>query len=282
VIQSEAEIIERMSSIAPRTLAQLGAVAAISTIAMLPLAWLAVKRLVPDRNIVFARWGFSHVAMAIGLFVLAQYAAFFVAPSERSLLGDLAISGSAFAIVGIAIAAWSIRLDPDGVRVLGLRSSGTLRAVAAGLIVFFIAMPGIVGLMPIWRWILQLAGHTPAMQDVAVRFAALSPGEQMIPIVLGVLVQPFLEELIFRSFLQPLLVQNFREVAGVALTSFVFAALHGPDVFLPIFALSCLLGAVMLRTQNLYAVWAIHALNNGLMFALLVARPDLVAGGAGT
>ena len=115
-----------------------------------------------------------------------------------------------------------------------------------------------------------------------MRFAALSPSEQVLPLVLGVAVQPLLEELVFRSFLQPLLVQNFREVLGVALTSFVFAALHGPDVFLPIFALSCLLGAIMLRTQNLYAVWAIHALNNGLQFAVLIARPDLLAQGAGS
>lgn len=280
--QTEAEIIERFSSIAPRTLAQAGAIAAISTVAILPVAWLAMKRLVPDRNIVFARWGFSHVAMAIGILFLVVYAAGALIGTGESLGGDLAVMGVGFGALGLAIVAWSIRLDPDGVRVLGFRKSGSLRAIAAALIVYFVAMPGILGLMPIWRWILELSGHTPAAQDVAVRFAALSPSEQLVPLVLGIAVQPLLEELVFRSFLQPLLVQNFREVAGVALTSFVFAALHGPDVFLPIFALSCLLGAVMLRTQNLYAVWAIHALNNGIQFALLVARPDLLGGGGGT
>ena len=94
MIQSEVELLERFRAIDRRTWAQVGAVAAVSTAAMLPVAWLAVKRLVPDRNIVFARWGFSHVAMAVGLLLLAQYAAYLVVPSERSLLGDLAISGS--------------------------------------------------------------------------------------------------------------------------------------------------------------------------------------------
>ncbi len=282
MIQTEAEIIERFSAIDRRTWAQVGAVAVVSTVALLPVAWLAVKRLVPDRNIVFARWGFSHVAMAILWIFLVATGAGALIGSGTSLLGDLSIMVLSFGVLGIAIVYWSIRLDPDGVRVLGLGKPGTFRAVVAGLLAYAVAMPGILGLMPIWRWMLELAGHTPATQEIAVRFAALSPSEQVLPLVLGVAVQPLLEELVFRSFLQPLLVQNFREVLGVALTSFVFAALHGPDVFLPIFALSCLLGAIMLRTQNLYAVWAIHALNNGLQFAVLIARPDLLAQGAGS
>jgi len=282
VIQTAAEYIESARSIDGRTWAQVGAVAAISTVALLPVAWLAVKRLVPDRNIVFARWGFSHVAMAIGLLFLVVYAAGALIGGGRSLTGDLAIMGSAFGALGLAIVAWSIRLDPDGVRVLGFRKSGSFRAIAAGLVAYLIAIPGILGLIPLWGWILELVGHTQVPQDIALRFAALSPAEQLLPLVLGVLIQPLLEELVFRSFLQPLLVQNFREVAGVALTSFVFAALHGPDLFLPIFALSCLLGAVMLRTQNLYAVWAMHALNNGIMFAVLVASPEFVGSGGGS
>jgi membrane protease YdiL (CAAX protease family) len=136
--------------------------------------------------------------------------------------------------------------------------------------------------MFVWTWILESAGHEPATQEVAQAFAALEPGQYAVPLLIGILIQPFLEELVFRAFLQPLLVQNFREVAGVGLTSLAFAALHGTEVFLPIFVLSCLLGAVMLRTQNLWAVWALHALNNGLMFGLIHLRPDLALGGGGT
>ena len=40
--------------------------------------------------------------------------------------------------------------------------------------------------------------------------------------------------------------------------------------FLPIFALSLVLGAVMLRTQRIFAAWAVHAAHNGLMVGMLV------------
>ena len=82
---------------------------------------------------------------------------------------------------------------------------------------------------------------------------------------------PLLEEVLFRGFLQPLLVQNFRDKGGIVLTSALFAVMHGTSAFLPIFGLSLILGAVMLRTQRLTAVWAIHALHNGLQVALLLS-----------
>jgi membrane protease YdiL (CAAX protease family) len=45
----------------------------------------------------------------------------------------------------------------------------------------------------------------------------------------------------------------------------VFAALHGTEGIVPIFALSLLLGAIMLRTQRLTAAWAVHAAYNALV-----------------
>jgi len=282
VIQSQSELLEKVARIEPATWAQVGAVAIVSTAALLPVAWLAVKRLVPGRNVVFARWGFSHVAMSILLFLAASLIASLIVKPGESLAGDLLLSVSAFGAVSAAIWAWSVRLDPDGVRVLGLRLEGAWRAVLAGLVAYVVALPGIAGVMPVWKWILSLFGHVAEPQEVAARFAALAPDERLLPMFLGIAVQPLLEEIVFRSFLQPLLVQNFREGLGVGLTSLCFAALHGVDALLPIFVLSCLLGAVMLRTQSLFAVWLLHALNNGIMFAVLISRPDLVVGGGGS
>jgi hypothetical protein len=91
---------------------------------------------------------------------------------------------------------------------------------------------------------------------------------------------PFVEELFFRGFLQPLLVQNFRDKGGVVLTAAIFGALHGASSFLPIFGLALVLGGVMLRTQRLMAAWAIHALHNGLQIGLILLFGDLVEGGA--
>lgn len=282
MIESQAELLQKVADVAPRTWAQVGAAAMLATAALLPVAWLAVKRLVPGRNVVFARWGFSHVVLAVLVFLASStLAALAVRPGE-SLDGDLLIMSAGFGAMCAAVCAWAVRLDPEGVRVLGLRARGAPRAILAALVAYVAALPGIAGVMPVWTWILGLFGHTAAPQDVAARFVTLAPDERALSLFLGIAVQPLLEEIAFRSFLQPLLVQNFREVMGVGLTSLCFAALHGPDALMPIFALSCLLGAVMLRTQSLLAVWVLHALNNGIMFAVLIARPDLVVGGGGT
>jgi len=93
-----------------------------------------------------------------------------------------------------------------------------------------------------------------------------------------VAVIPLFEEVMFRGFLQPLLVQNLGDRGGVALTSFVFALLHGASSILPIFGLSLVLGGIMLRTQRLAAPWAVHALHNGLMLVLLFLFPEVLLG----
>ncbi len=278
--QSAEELAARVAEIQPSALAQVGAVAVVSTLALLPVAWLGVKRLVPQRNVVFARWGFSHVGLAILLLVGGSYLASLVLPPDEGLMRALWISAAGMAAAVAGIVFWSVKLDPDGVKSLGLRAGGNARAIAAALLLYGAAMPGIFGLAQIWKWILGLFGHNPQVQEVAKRFAELPPDERLVPLVLGIAVVPLFEEILFRSFLQPLLVQNVREVAGVAITSAIFAALHGVDVFLPLFALSCVFGVIMLRTQRLAASWMIHALNNGLMFAVLIRFPELAGAGA--
>lgn len=279
---AQGEILERLQHLSPTTSGQVGAVAVVSTLALLPVAWIGVRRLVPERNVVFARWGFSHVALALVLMIAASLAATYVIEPQASLAGDLALSVIGFGAVSAAILAWAIRLDPEGVRVLGFRAAGAPRALLAAALAYAAAFPGIAGSIQLWTWLLSRFGHVAEPQDVAARFVALPTDGRVVPLVLGVLVQPLLEEIVFRSFLQPLFVQNFREVAGVGLTSVLFAALHGPDAFLPIFALSCVLGAVMLRTQSLWAVWFLHALNNGLQFALLTFHPEAAGAGGGS
>lgn len=271
-----------MEGVTSTAWAQVAIVAMLSTAALLPIAWLGVRRLVPGRNIVFARWGFSHVALALLILLAASLLVSVTGLAGDSLVLDLALSASTFGCVVAAIGYWAVKLDPDGLRVLGLRSTGIPRALAAASLAYIAAFPGLYGSMRLWHWLLEMFGHVAAPQEVAVRFASLPSDQLVLPLLIGIVVQPLFEEVIFRSFLQPLLVQNFREALGIGITSVVFAALHGPDVFLPIFLLSCLLGAVKLRTQSLYAVWFLHALNNGLTFYVLFSSPEIVGVGAGS
>jgi membrane protease YdiL (CAAX protease family) len=261
--------------------AQAGLVLALATLAALPLCWHAVRRIVPERNVVFVRWGFSHVLAAVALAIAAGLGAALVLPAPgTSLAGDLVLTLA----VQLAAVAWAafvaLRLEPSGLAALGLRAGGNLRAIAAGLLLYLVCLPGLAGVLLGWIWLLDWSGAGFEPQAVAEQFARLAPGERLVPVLLGTLALPLCEELVFRAFLQPLLVQNLREPAGVFATSLLFAALHGQSALLPILCLSLVLGAIMLRTQRLAAVFAVHALHNGLMFTLLYLAPELVGFGA--
>ena len=127
-------------------------------------------------------------------------------------------------------------------------------------------------MMLIWPWALTEVGVGYETQLIVQRFESLPRDQLWVAAVFGVVLLPLFEEVLFRVFLQPLLVQNFSEKGGVLLTSLAFAALHGTSAFLPIFGLSLLLGGVMLRTQRLTAVWLVHALHNGITTAALFSE----------
>jgi carbonic anhydrase/acetyltransferase-like protein (isoleucine patch superfamily)/membrane protease YdiL (CAAX protease family) len=260
--------------------AEQGAVLAATGLALAPVASALVRRIFPGRNVFFARWGFSHVALIVLL-------AFFLLAVGELLLGlgrdpeehvhPLRELGLTAAILGVccgAVAWLAIRKDPSGVRCLGLWPGRNLRGVAAGIAGYGMMLPGILGVGIAWPFLLARLGVAVEPQVVLQHVRLLDSSERPIAILLGVAVMPLFEEILFRAFLQPLLVQNLSEKLGVVLTSIVFAALHGTSAFLPIFALSLVLGGIMLRTQRLLASWSVHALHNGITFLILFAPRD--------
>ena len=257
------------------SLAETGAVLAASALALAPIAIVVVRRLFPGRNVFFARWGFSHVAIVLALAAVLLLAISLLDPRLARLdpptktIAELALHTAVLGACCAAVAVFAARLDPSGVRSLGLWPGRNLRAAAAGLAGYGIVLPGILGLGFLWPWILREIGADAPPDLLLERLRDLDAGERSIAILLAVLIAPLLEEILFRAFLQPLLVQNLSDRLGIVVTSFVFAALHGTAALVPIFALSLLLGAIMLRTQRLFAVWAVHATHNALVFLLL-------------
>ena len=120
---------------------------------------------------------------------------------------------------------------------------------------------------------LRAAGIEPEPQEIALQMLQLSGPALWGAAALAVLVMPLLEEILFRAFLQPLLVSALGVTGGVGATSVAFAALHGASAFLPIFTLSLVLGAVMLRTRRLSSAFCVHALHNGVTLLLLFLLP---------
>ena len=261
-----------------------------------PFAGEVLRRLPRRVPVFFARWGFSHVLVAalsaLGTTVLLGALTGALAGTPAGVEGaDPALQDGAAAAqpgilvqlyltmgilgAGVAYAAYTARrLHPEGIGALGLATGGNVRAIVAGALAYPLLLPGVLGVAALWPPIAEALGFEVGPQEVLSSIRGLEGAALVQAIVLAVVVGPFLEEALFRGFLQPLLVQNLRELGGIAVTSALFAALHGASAFAPLFALSMLLGYVQLRTQRLGAAWFVHGLHNGLTLAIVLLVPE--------
>lgn len=258
------------------------------------LLWPAravARRLAPAPEASRAGWGGVQVIGVFALALLATLALPFAWPlpeevTEIPPLEGLLRMGVLYLLSVPAIAAVVVAPGAGGAAGLGLRRRESLRAAVLGGVLYPLLLPGLLGVTVLWTAALErLTGEVQA-QRVLVGFLELRGSSLVLGLVLGILVLPFFEELVFRGFVQPVLVRAVGGPAGVAGTSLLFASMHGLVAGVPVFALSLLLGAVMLRTQRLAASWTVHALHNGTMLALLLSNPDgadrLVGGLLGT
>ena len=257
----------------------IGLVLAASALALAPLILLIARRIFPGRETALRSWGFADSGAVLVCSALALVFAtrlFPIAEGQNPLVPGLVRMACALG-VGCAAAGWiARRREPEGLRALGFPRGRQFEAASAGVTTYLLFLPGIVGLMLAWTWALRHIDPSAGSQP-SVRWALeLQPGQRWPAVVLGVLVLPFFEELLFRGFLQPLLVCTLRERAGLVLTALCFALLHGAAAGVPIFALALLLGGLMLRTQRIAATWSVHALHNALVFATVFWFPKAV------
>ncbi len=259
----------------PATTAEIGAILASTGIAIAPVAAALVRRFFPRKTESAPAWGWMQVAQVLGLAVALLLAiGILLRPHEDAAaphtgLRDLALTAVVLGLCCVFVAVQAKRLDPEGVRALGFRREHNVRAGVAGVLAYGMLLPAILGVGILSPWVLETIGRKYEPQDVLEKLTHLEPGERPLALLLGCAVMPFFEELLFRGYLQPLLARKMPGWFGVGATSLVFASLHGEGAFLPIFALSLILGGVMLRTQRIFASWSVHALHNGLMFLLI-------------
>ncbi len=255
--------------------AAVGLVLVLASIALFPLGRALALRLFPGRNVIFARWGFFHVGLAIlTYFTLTILGGMSLRAAGVSLSGGIApvVFVALLQVATVALCfVFARRLDPEGLAALGFRSGGNVRALGVGVLAYGFGIPAIMGAMLLSAWSWKALGVEAPPQEVLKLVLELEGAERVVFVALAVLLIPLCEELFFRGFLQPLLVQNLGDRGGLFATAFLFAAVHGNLVaFLPIFALALLLGMVMMRTQRIAAAWLVHALHNGLTIALVL------------
>ena len=147
---------------------------------------------------------------------------------------------------------------------------GMLREMGAGMLGWLAALPLIVLGMIAASWITKLTGQFPSHPIVEV-FAG-DGWAKFGAIMLAVVWAPVSEELMFRGLLFPGLTAWLRWVPGMLVSAFVFAVIHpqGWAGVPAIMALAAAFSLLRMWRQSLIAPMTAHALNNGLMCAMML------------
>ncbi len=253
----------------------LGGCLLATALVAIPLAHATLRLLKPPGRPVTPPWTLLHA----GAFTAAAFA---VLLAGRLLLPDpgvltsLYLSEAILAAPALLALLFAIRHAPDGLASMGLRSSGNLRAVAAGALAFLVLFPALLGWYFTWPVIAGWLGQDMPAQGVLTDIQGLGGAALVQAVFVAVVLGPLLEEMVFRGFLQPFLVNRLGTAGGLATTAFVFALLHGAHFVAPLFAIGLLLGVIQLRTGRLAAAWAVHGLHNGITLLLALRLDDWI------
>lgn len=248
----------------------LGAALVACSTALLPLVRRILRACSREGVDARAPWSLADVAI-VAVVVLVSSAmiskglAYAVANAG---LTEQLTGGLASIAIGVAFAA--ARARGAGVRArdaFATRVDGLPRAAAGAVACYVLLWPGLTGLALAWKALLDRFGVEE--QPVVRMMRELAPGERPFALFLGVAAVPLFEELLFRGFLQRALESRMRGGAAVVASGVVFAALHGAAAFLPVLALSLILGSVALTTRRVLAAWVLHALFNAQTFVYL-------------
>ncbi|NCA81907.1 MAG: CPBP family intramembrane metalloprotease [Opitutae bacterium] len=193
------------------------------------------------------------------------------AQAVRSFLRGGSIAWDLLAFQGVLLAGilWRAR---GKARPFGARAPA--RAIAAQAALRWLAILPVLWFSAfVWQLLLKAAGHAPDFQQAVRLFLeAGDPWTRAGFIFFAVGIAPLAEEALFRGILLPLLIRRTGAVAGLALTTLGFAALHADlGTFVPLAVFSVALSLAYARTGTLWVPIAMHALFNSVNLGLLLA-----------
>lgn len=222
-----------------------------------------------------AVWSLPGAVGLLGLMIAATLAAGFALAAVRSVdLGESVsslVGGIALALVYVVVLAvvWvaARRRGVDFASSVGLRRVGIVEVLAAG-----IAM-AVAGRLLAGLWALLLAAF-----DISLPGADLDPtaafGEGPVAVAMivlvGVVLAPFVEEVVFRGVLMPAFARRGGMTLGVIASSAAFAIVHFSAYAMPpIFGLALVLCAGFIRSRSLWVAVVAHAMFNAVGIGLL-------------
>jgi len=121
---------------------------------------------------------------------------------------------------------------------------------------------------------------SPTGKDLPIERLFSSPGSGYALAVFGILVAPFVEELVFRGFIYPVFEQMWGLAAAVLLTALLFAAIHasqlwgGWEEIAAIFVVGVAFSYSRGKTGSLVPSYLMHLGYNTALFASLYLSTD--------
>ncbi|MFP3903399.1 MAG: CPBP family intramembrane glutamic endopeptidase [Armatimonadota bacterium] len=189
--------------------------------------------------------------------------------TDNPAVGAGIVAVQYIASVGLALAfALSKTRATHKLSAMGLRTSGrAAKLILTGLfaysvlvvaaVVASLSMPQLTG-APIAQVGMKLMGQHTALSVV-------------IYLILLAVVAPIAEELLFRGYLYPALRENMSKFAAVAISAMLFGLLHmNPVAIVPIVIIGIVLAILYETTHSVVPGVVCHALNNTIVFCILM------------
>lgn len=120
-----------------------------------------------------------------------------------------------------------------------------------------------------------LAQHLPERPDLPIEQLFNTPASAYLLAFFGIVVAPFMEELVFRGFVFPVLERRWGAVVAVLSTGALFAAIHAPQLggggweLVAMLAVGLILSTVRALTGSLMPSFLMHLGYNSSLFILL-------------
>jgi uncharacterized protein len=167
----------------------------------------------------------------------------------------------------------------ETLRGLGLLKRGIQRNIPLGFLGYLCILPVFGLLLAGIVMVSRKIGYEPPTHPLVTIFVADNTlVTQVVSIVLGVLVGPFMEEVFFRGFCYSALRRRFGVWTGIVISSLFFSVVHwNPFSALPIFCLGVGLAYLYEKTGSLTASIVMHSLHNTLLILFLFAMKGVVA-----
>lgn len=243
---------------------------------LLVLALRRAARVLPARRAAAHRWPGVEATLLflVPVLVFLLFGAWVTPPADpEALTGADVLTGLVGTQLGLGTAAvvalFLARRRGAGLESLGLRAPVPPGAFRSVLWVYGPLFVCLGGLGIAWTHVCRRFGWEEE-QEVLRMILTLERQELIAAGVLAILVGPWIEELLFRGFLQPFLGQYMNERAALVLSAFLFARLHGMAGLPLLFGLALFLGWLQQRTRCLWVPWSAHALNNAVTLGIAV------------